>query len=150
MNPATSIVVPADTCWLRASMPWGCNKEIREVMEMEGRPGGSRRTVREGERGLDQNRDRERERGLGRDRAIELNSVQTHLCTHSRFTPGLCWSGLLLLVNCATLHFSSPQSGTVLKDMFPMGLVSCSHTHHCESPQAVIQFESSSEILAHS
>ena len=48
MNPAISIVVPADTCWLRASMPWGCNKEIREVMEMEGRPGGSRRTVREG------------------------------------------------------------------------------------------------------
>ena len=105
---------------------------------------------REGERGLDQNRDRERERGLGRDRAIELNSVQTHLFTHSCFTPGLCWSALLLLVNCATLHFSSPQSGTVLKDMFPMGLVSCSHTHHCESPRAVIQLESSSEILAHS
>lgn len=27
---------------------WGCNKKTREVMEMEGRPGGSRRTVREG------------------------------------------------------------------------------------------------------
>lgn len=48
MNPATSIVILADTRWLRASMPWGCNKETREVMEMEGRPGGSRRTVQEG------------------------------------------------------------------------------------------------------